>query len=191
MRLLHAGRLEVLQDHRGEVLRLVVGGRGLGHAIDELVVLVDAEHTMRRQALDRERPGDPHLAVVRVRLVVEVLEVRLRSDGGVDLLLARDTPLPPLLVQGSGLRGPRVFRVAGDLPLLPRLAERRVQLLPQRLQLLLEALPDRVDLGVVGDGPERDVRHPLVNEALADVADGGRFRRSRARDLGFLLLAVL
>jgi hypothetical protein len=36
----------------------------------------------------------------------------------------------------------------------------------------LELLPDHIDLGVVGDGLERDVRHALIDEAVADVAVG-------------------
>ena len=103
-------------------LGLSVGGGVFRHAVDELVVLVDAEHAVRRQALDRERPGDAHLAVVGVRLVVEVLEVGLRSDGVVDLLLPRGAPFPPLVVQRPSLRRPLILCVAGDLPLLPRLA---------------------------------------------------------------------
>ena len=54
--------------------------------------------------------------------------------------------------------------------------QRRVQLFPQRLQLLLEVLPDGVDLCVVGDVTELDVWHPLIDEALADVAMGWRER---------------
>ena len=62
--------------------------------------------------------------------------------------------------------------LAGDFPFFPLLLERRVELLAQRFQRRLELLPDDVDLGVVGDGLERDVRHALIDEALADVAVG-------------------
>ncbi len=69
-----------------------------------------------------------------------------------------------------------VVGFARDFPFLPLLLERGVQLLAQRLQLCLPLVPDDVDLGVVGDGFERDVRHALIDEALADVA----MRRLRA-----------
>ena len=54
----------------------------------------------------------------------------------------------------------------------------------QRLELPLPLVPDDVDLGVIGDGFERDVRYALVNEAVADVAARRVGRRRRARDLG-------
>ena len=59
----------------------------------------------------------------------------------------------------------------------------------QRLQLRLPLLPDDVDLGVVGDGLERDVRHALVDEAVADVAVHRLRARRGAGDFGFLDLA--
>jgi hypothetical protein len=46
------------------------------------------------------------------------------------------------------------------------------ELLAQRLQLGLPLLPDHVDLGVVGDGLQRDVGHPLVDEPLAHALVG-------------------
>ncbi len=51
-------------------------------------------------------------------------------------------------------------------------------------------LPDDVDLGVVGDGLQRDVRHALVDEAVADVAVHRLRTRRGAGDFGFLELAV-
>ena len=51
--------------------------------------------------------------------------------------------------------------------------ERGIQLLAQRLQRGLPFVPDHVDLGVVvGDGARRDILHPLIYEAVADVAVG-------------------
>ena len=41
---------------------------------------------MRATGLDRERPGDPNLLRVLVRLVVEQLVVGVALDRGVDLL---------------------------------------------------------------------------------------------------------
>ena len=70
------------------------------------------------------------------------------------------------------------------------LAEGGVEPGAEGLQGLLPRLPDHVDLGIVGDGFQGDVRHALVDEALADVAAGGRFRRRTLRDLGFLALPL-
>ena len=67
--------------------------------------------------------------------------------------------------------------LARDFPFLPCLAEGGVEPGAEGLQGLLPRLPDHVDLGIVGDGFEGDVRHALVDEALADVAT-----RRRASD---------
>ena len=141
---------------------------------------------MRREALDREWPGDTHLAGVCVRLVVQVLEFRLRGDRGIDLPLAPHTVLPPLLVQRLRLRRPLALALARDLPRLPRLLDLGVQPPPQRLEDALELLPDDVDLRVVGDIAQLDVGNALKDEALADVAMGWGVRGLGASDLGFL-----
>ena len=104
-----------------------------------------------------------------VGLVVEVLELGLGGDGGVDLLLPGDARLPPVGVQLLGRLRPGLVRLARNFPFLPLLLECGVQLLAQRLQLRLPLLPDDIDLGIVGDGLERDVRHALIDEAVADV----------------------
>ena len=85
-------------------------------------------------------------------------------------------------------RIPRVFGMAGDLPLLPARVHRLVELPAQGFQHLLVLLPNHVDLGVVGDRLQGDVRDPFVDEAVADVAVGGRFGRGLAGELGFLPL---
>ena len=188
MRLLHAGGRELLQDHAREVLLRAVVGPRLRGTVQELVVLVDRQHAMRRQALHRERSRHPDLPAVIVGLGVEVLVVRPGRDGGIDLLLPGDAGLPPEPMRFDRLRRPRLGRLAGNLPLLPVAIESGVQVLAQRLQRLLPALPDDVDLGVVGDRLERDMRHPLVDESLPDVAVRRRLRWRLARDLRFLAL---
>ena len=55
----------------------------------------------------------------------------------------------------------------------------------------LVLLPDDVDLGVVGDVPQGDVGHPLVDEPLPHVAVGGHLRRGAAGKLRLLELPVL
>ena len=102
----------MFKDDAREVLRLPVAEPRLRHVVDKLVVFVDAEDTVRRDALHREGAGDANLPPVLVGLVVEVLEIRLRGDGGVDLLLAGDAGFPPLGVKvGSG----RLPRIAGGV----------------------------------------------------------------------------
>ena len=90
MRLLHAGGLQVLQDHFGEICCLAVAELLVGKPLEELVVLVHRQHPMRGQALHREGAGDADARVVGIGLVVEIFVVRLAGDGGVDLPLPGD-----------------------------------------------------------------------------------------------------
>jgi hypothetical protein len=57
-------------------------------------------------------------------------------------------------------------------------------------QRFLPVLPDHVDLGVVGDRLQRDVRNPFVDEALADIAVSRGFLRRRASDLALFALPL-
>ena len=190
VRLLDTRRPQILQDHLGEILGLAVAEFLVGEGGKELVVLVHRQHPVRRQALDREGAGDADARVVDIGLVVEIFVVRLGGDGGVDGLLAGDARLPPFGVRGRGVGRPAFAGLARDFPLLPCLAEGGVEAGAERLQGLLPRLPDHVDLGIVGDGFQGDVGHALVDEALADVAAGGCFRRRALRDLGFLPLPL-
>ncbi len=90
MGLLDAGGFQVVEDHPGEVLLFAVPEAGFGDVVDELVVLIDTEQAVRRQALHGEGAGDADFLVVLIGLVVEVFVVRLGGDGGVDLLLPGD-----------------------------------------------------------------------------------------------------
>ena len=92
--LLDAGRPEVFQDQFREVLlRRVAQARF--RQIDRIALLVDRQRTVRRQTLYRERTGHADLLLILVGLIIEVLGLRLRGDGGIDLLLAPDASLPP------------------------------------------------------------------------------------------------
>ena len=118
MGLLHARRLEIFQNDLREVPRafaLLGGWRG----VQQFIVRVHHQGAMRRQTLDRKRPGHAHLFRVFVRLVVEVFKLGLGGDGGVDGFLPLDAPRPPLLVQGSGAGRPVILGLAGNLPFLP------------------------------------------------------------------------
>ena len=95
VRLLNAGGLEMVEDHPGEVLLFAVPELSFGDVLDELVVLVDAQQTVRRQALYGERTGDADLLAVLVGLVVEVFVFGLGGDGSVDFLLPGDALFPP------------------------------------------------------------------------------------------------
>ena len=172
-RLLDAGRAEVVEDVGGEIAGgAVVDGRGLGHLQNQLVVLVDGEQAVRRQAFDRERPSHANDLLVLVRLVVEILDWGVGRDGSVDVLLARDAGLPPPSVETLGLGRPVIGGFPANLPFLPGLPECLVQVVADRLENLLKSLPDDVDLGVVGDLFQGDVRHSLVDETLADATVG-------------------
>ena len=191
MRLLHAGGLEVLQDHLGKGLLLgVVGGGFRDAGIDQLVVVIHAEHAVGAEALDGEGTGHADLLLVVVGLVVEVFKLGLGGDGLVDLLLPGDAGLPPVGVQILRRVRPLASASRGISHSCQCLLERGVQLLAQRLQLRLPLVPDDIDLRVVGDGLEGDVRHALIDEAVADVPLHGLRTRRGAGDFGFLELAL-
>jgi hypothetical protein len=176
--------------HQGEVPNPSIAVPGIGYAVDQFVILIHAQDAVGREALDGERPGDADRLSILIGFVIEVLELGLGGDGGVDLLLPGNPLPPPVGVELlAGLR-PLCVGIAGNLPLLPGLAEGLVVLRPQRFQRFLEPLPDDVDLGVVGDGFEGDVRHPFVDKALADVAAGRLARLRRVGNLGLFELPL-
>ena len=227
VRLLHARCLQIVEHHLREI---VPAARGIGESIDQGIVGIAGNDAMRRQALDRERPGDANARSVGVGLIVEIFEFGLGRDRGVDLLLPRNPRRPPFAVNFLCLLRPIGAGLPRNLPLFPsrgcitltRLAalgtlsrsageglskrhreplsctageggarrdrdgrvrvaaERGIEPGAQRLQRLLPLLPDHIDLGIVGDRLQRDVRHPLVDKALADVAARRRLLRRRA-----------
>jgi hypothetical protein len=73
---------------------------------------------MRRETLDRERACDPDAGIVGVGLVVQVFELGLGSDRGVDLLLTIYPRFPPLGVQLGCLCGPCRAGLTWDFPFL-------------------------------------------------------------------------
>ena len=112
--------------------------------------------------------------------------VRILGRRGAPFVERVDERVPSL---GRGFR-PRVAGVSGNLPLSPVPVEQGVQGFAQRLQGLLPAFPDGVDLRVAGNGLERDVRHTLVDEAVSDVAMRGGFGRRDPGECGLLSLAL-
>ena len=107
---------------------------------------------------------------------------RRRSPSAARCAASHQSACSFFAVVGPALRRPR----AGS-PIPPTSClSAALSCCAQRLKRRLALLPDHVDLGVVGDGLERDVRHALVDEALADVAVRRLRRRCGARDFGFL-----
>src|SRR3546814_3565876 len=96
VRLLHAGSLQVFQDHLHEVAFFAVAVVAFADAVDQLVVFVHAQHPVGREAFHGEWAGDADFLLVLVGLVVEILVVGLGGDGSVDLALTRDALLPPV-----------------------------------------------------------------------------------------------
>ena len=92
--LLDAGRPEVFQNQLREVL-LGCEAQARLRQVDRIALLIDRQRAVRRQALDRERPGHADFLLILVGLIVEIFAVSLRGDGGIDLLLAADASLPP------------------------------------------------------------------------------------------------
>ena len=146
----------------------------------------------RDRGVDRLLPRDARLPEVGERLVRCRRPVRRR--------LARDLPLDErgrrhdLAARHRERRVGR--RVEADvLALAPagrhaerRLvtAQRRVQPVERRLDLRLMLVVDDVDLRVVGDRLQRDVRHALVDEAVADIAVRRLVGERASADFGFL-----
>ena len=122
--LLDSGGLKVLKDHFRKRLFFSVGDAALRRRIDQFVVFVDTKHTMWRKALDGKRPGYADFLFVVVGFVVEEFELRLRCNGRIDLLLARNTDLPPVGVQLLGGHGPGAVRFTRYLPFQPCLRQR-------------------------------------------------------------------
>jgi len=110
MGLLDPRGLEVFQDHPGEIHHLAIFALGVLDAVDQFVILVHPQDAVGREALDGERPGHADRLFILVGFVVEVLELGLGGDGGVDLLLAGDTLLPPLGVKLFCFAGPSIRR---------------------------------------------------------------------------------
>ncbi|MNK99685.1 hypothetical protein D3C87_1200950 [compost metagenome] len=125
MCLLHASGAQVGQDQAGEVLAVL--RLSLGHVVNQVVFIVHAQHTMRRQRFHGEGAGHTHLLLVLVGCVVEVLKLGLGSNGGVDFLLAGDALLPPVGVQLLGFLAPLCIGLTRNLPFLPLLAKCLVQ----------------------------------------------------------------
>ena len=169
------------------------GGAAGGAGGERRVVLVGRRGPVRRQALDGEGTCDADAGLVLVGAVVEVLDVGLAGDGGVDAALALDAGGPPGGVRLPSLGRPGWIGVAWDLPFLPGLAQGGIQRGAQGFQRGLRFLPQHVDLGIVGDGFQGDVRGAFVHEAVAHVVADGGVARGLAGDglfFGAALAAV-
>jgi hypothetical protein len=96
---------------------LVVIGSSLRDGVNQLVGLIHAQHAVRTEALHGEGTGHADFLVVQVGLVVEVFELGLCRNGGVNLLLPGDSGRPPFGMQLlRGLR-PRAADLTRNLPL--------------------------------------------------------------------------
>ena len=138
---------------------------------------------MGREAFDREWPCHAHAGFVFIRAVVEEFNISGLSDRLINPSLTRDALLPPSPVKASDVSGPSLAHLSWDFPFLPFSSERGIQFVAQRLEPSLEIFPDRVNRGIVGDGFERDVRHPLVDEALSYITMRRRIGLDLANDL--------
>jgi len=91
VRLLHTRCTQVLEDHLLERLRrFSLSVTADLRALDEITMLVQVEHPVGRDALNCEWAGDADLAIVYIRLVVQILEFGLGRNRCVDFLLPCD-----------------------------------------------------------------------------------------------------
>ena len=126
--LLDSGGPQVFQDHLGKALLWFAVSTRFGQRIDQVVVFIDSQSPMGRQAFDGERPGDPDLFLVFVRFVVEVFKLGLGGDRGINLLLPGNPSLPPLGMDFFGCVRPFGVGLTRDLPFFERFFDGRVQL---------------------------------------------------------------
>ena len=197
-RLLDAGGLQVFQHHRaksvsGSSRPLGLPALALGGVEDVDQFVFSRRHdAMGRQAFDRERAGDADAGFVLIGPVVEDSNSALAAiEASISFWRAmrssHHSGVHASFGGGvaraiSGCRASRGFPILSHF--LPSAA--LFNACAQRFELRLELLPDHVDLGIVGDGFERDVRRALVDEALADVAVRRlRLGRELAGDLRF------
>lgn len=120
MGLLHSGGFEVFENDLDEVAFFTVA-RALiadfaGVGVDEFVVFVHAQHAVGGETFDGEGTGDADLFLVLIGLVVEILEVGLGGDGGINGLLTGDAGLPEPGEGCMGAGGPVGGGIAGDFP---------------------------------------------------------------------------
>src|SRR5262249_27243844 len=98
--LLHSGSLQIVEDHllkRSRWRLSRIPPRWL-ERIDEIIILIDAERPVRREAFDRKWPSDTHAFAILVWLIVKVLNLGLGGDRCVDLPLTSHPRTPPLFV---------------------------------------------------------------------------------------------
>ena len=105
-----------------------------------------------------------HYAAGLVGAVVEIFDLGIARDGLVDLFQPGAARLPPLRMDGFRFGRPFLIGPARNLPFFPALFEVSVKLLAQRLHRFLPALPDHVDLGIVGDNTRSQARCALVDK---------------------------
>ena len=192
VRLAHARAAQKLQHPRDEAFPFTF--RMLSHA-HRVRCAIGPLHGHERlhgaHALHREGPRHAGLLLVLVRPVVKVLRLSVAGDGGIDFLLPGLAHLLELSLQILRLLGPGGRCLEGHLPLLRRgLTERRTQRFAQFLRGLHVPFVNNVNLRIVGDGFQRDVRHTFVDKALLDASLRGA-HDGLARDFPFLLHALL
>ena len=64
MRLLDTGDFQVVEDHAGKILLLTVAELGFGDVVDEFVVLIDTQHSVRQEALHGKGTSDTRTFLV-------------------------------------------------------------------------------------------------------------------------------
>ena len=153
----------------GEV---VLAPETVGRLRDDIPVLIHSQDTVGRDALDCERPCHAHLTEVFIGLVVQILVVGIGCNGGVNLFLAGNTSLPPPGVEALSPRpAMNLLGIARNLPLLPRYLQvhgsTRSGAVPGPFWAAsqITSISELLEMA-----RSSDVRYPLVDKALANIA---------------------
>jgi hypothetical protein len=135
---------------------------------------VRRQYAMRGETLDSKWAGDADALGILVRLIVEKLGLRPQGNRIVDCLLPCAAKGPPFPVDHRCFRSPILVRFARDLPIFPLLVGESIQLLAHRFQFFLVLCVNCVNLVIVRDRFEGDVRNAFIDKSLLHVIVGLR-----------------
>src|SRR5258708_7800558 len=106
MRLLDPRCLQIIENSLDKITIIAV--LRIAESVNQFVVLVHAEHAMRRDAFHSKWPSHADFLFVGVGLVVKVFKLGFGGYGGINLFLPSDALPPPFSMQLLGWLRPRI-----------------------------------------------------------------------------------